>query len=73
MRQYYPQDPGPFEIFWYTFPRTGVLCPQANANPEDYSRTMPRVLGGSYGGGRFRMSEVSLYIVSLVLGPHLSL
>ena len=26
-----------------------------------YSRTIPRVLGGSYGGGRFLMNEVPLY------------
>ena len=26
-----------------------------------YSRTMPTVLGGSYGGGRFLMGEVPLY------------
>jgi len=26
-----------------------------------YSRTMPRILGSSSGGGRFLMSEVPLY------------
>ena len=26
-----------------------------------YSRTMPRALWGSWGGGRFRMSKVPLY------------
>ena len=26
-----------------------------------YSRTMPRVLGGSLGGGRFLMSQIPLY------------
>ena len=31
-----------------------------------YSRTMPRVLGGSWGGGRFLMNEVPLYLSTRV-------
>ena len=30
-----------------------------------YRRPMPRVLGGSYGGGRFLMSEVPLWVKRL--------
>ena len=34
-----------------------------------YRRPLPRVLGGSYGGGRFLMSEVLLYVYKFAIPP----
>ena len=39
----------------------GTLLIRNSAPLGPYSRPMPRVLGGSQGGGRFLMGEVSLY------------
>ena len=45
---------------------TGEPHDQENAPPlGPYRRPMPRVLGGSYGGGQFLMAEVPLYDESL--------
>ena len=42
--------------------------PIRNCRLLPYSRTLPRVLGWSQGGGRFLMSEVALYHVKRRLG-----
>ena len=46
---------------------------QENASPiGPHSRPMPRVLGGSYGGGRFIMGEVPLYPIAVErIAPYL--
>ena len=40
----------------------GTLLIRNSAPLGTYSRTMPRVLGGSWGGGLFLMGEVPLYL-----------
>ena len=43
---------------WARYPCTLI---RNSADPGPYRRPMPRVLGGSYGGGRFLVGEVSLH------------
>ena len=44
----------------------GNLAYKKPPPPGPYRRPMPRVLGGSWGGGRFLMGEVPLYETSMV-------
>jgi len=45
----------------HTYPYRGTSLIRKRTPLGPYCRPMPRVLGGSYGGGRFRMREVPLY------------
>ena len=56
-----PQEPKAVRVLIRQYFCTGVPRPSENAPPlGPYSRTMPRLLWRSRGGGRFLMSELPL-------------
>ena len=52
---------GKSKVGWSRSPGRGTSLTGKCTTLGPYCRPMPRVLGGSYGGGRFFMGEVPLY------------